>query len=216
MKKGLPTRKWKHPEGYKYLAPWTNAVVLRFLIRKFTEELPYSERRRKDQLDDAGRSVVSNIEEGYKRPTTKEYLNFLGFSQGSLEEVKGLFRQAHQDGLLKSVPGSSLRDIRIDLKEVKGLLEESKGETPLEVLYPLLSPLTGGDLTFEMMIELCNKTDYLLRRLVTSLEENITKEDSMSPLERWRWRQLTEGSQREKEFDKWLEEERKKFKNSTP
>ena len=88
MPQYFKTRQWTHPEGYKYLAVWTNAVLLRFLIRKFTETLPRSEHRSKTQLDDAGRSVVSNIEEGYKRPTTKEYLDFLGFSQGSLEEIK--------------------------------------------------------------------------------------------------------------------------------
>jgi len=201
MKRGLPTRKWNHPEGYKYLAPWTNAVLLRFLVRKFTETLPYSERRRKDQLDDAGRSVVSNIEEGYKRPTTKEYLDFLGFSQGSLEEVRGLFRQAHQDGFLRGRPNSSLKDIGIDLKEFKGKLEEDKGNTPLNILYSPLSPLKGGDLTFEMMIELCNKTDYLLRQLVMSLERSIAKKDRMSPMERWRWEQIEGERRKEKEFD---------------
>lgn len=134
MPQYFKTRQWKHPEGYKYLAIWTNAVLLRFLIRKFTEILPSSEFRRKNQIDDAGRSIVSNIEEGWKRPTTKEYLDFLGYSQGSLEEVKGLIRQLHQDGFLKSQSGSSLADLRINLKEVKGLLEESKGNISLNLL----------------------------------------------------------------------------------
>ena len=143
MRTPYSTRQWKHPEGYKYLAPWANAVLLRFLIRKFTEGLPRSEYRTKTQLDDAGRSVVSNIEEGYKRPTTKEYLDFLGFSQGSLEEIKGLVRQVCQDGFLKAKSSSQLADIGVDLKEIKGLLEESKGEIPLDVLYSPLKSLIG-------------------------------------------------------------------------
>lgn len=167
------TRQWKHPEGYKYLAPWTNAVFLRFLIRKLTGGLPQSEYRSKNQLNDAARSVVANIEEGYKRSTTKEYLDFLGFSQGSLEEVKGDVKRFYQDGFLKSKQGSSLADLSIDLKEIKGLLEDSKGEIPLDILYSPLISLKGSDITFEMLMELINKTDYLLRQLTGSLEKKL-------------------------------------------
>ena len=183
--KPYPTRQWTHPEGYKFLAPWTNAVLLRFLVRKFTEELPRSEHRTKTQLDDSARSVVSNIEEGYKRPTTKEYLDFIGFSQGSLEEVKGLVRQVYQDGFLKSVSGSGLADLMIDLKEVKGLLEESKGNISLNLLYYPLKSLKGTDLTLEIFLELINKTDWLFRQTVAALEKKVAGEVPMSHRERW-------------------------------
>jgi len=209
MPQYFKTRQWTHPEGYKFLAPWTNAVLLRFLIRKFTETLPRSEYRSKTQLDDAGRSVVSNIEEGYKRPSTKEYLSFLGFSQGSLEEIKGLVKQVYQDGFLKSKPGSSLTDLGIDLKEFKGKLKDSKGEIPLEVLYPPLSSLNspleslkGFRLTFEMFIELINKTDYLFRTLVKSLERKLAEEMPMSPREKWLKAQSERKLQEDKRFDK--------------
>lgn len=84
VKKPALSRIWTDPEGYQRLGAWQNAALLRVLIRKFTLNLtlnhPY-ERRLKAQLDDAARSVKRNIEEGYKRPTTKEYLIFLGYSQ---------------------------------------------------------------------------------------------------------------------------------------
>ena len=205
------TRQWTHPEGYKYLAPWTNAVLLRFLIRKFTETLPRPEHRTKTQLDDAARSVVSNIEEGYKRPSTKEYLSFLGFSQGSLEEIKGLLKQVYQDRFLQSRPGSSLADLGIDLKEVKGLLKDSKGEIPLEVLYPplasLKSPLTSSNdfaVTLEMFMELVNKTDYLLRTLVKSLENKMAEEMPMSPREKWLKVQAIKRLEEDRKFDEEL------------
>jgi len=198
------TRQWKHPEGYKYLAPWTNAVLLRFLIRKFTEGLSRSEYRTKTQLDDAGRSVVSNIEEGYKRPTTKEYLDFLGFSQGSLEEIKGLVRQVCQDGFLKAKSSSQLTDIGVDLKEIKGLLEESKGEISLDVLYSPLKSLNGSKLTYEMFLELINKTDYLLRQLVRSLEQKTGKEDVLSPYNKWLGKEMEQDKAENEQFDKEL------------
>ena len=192
------SRVWSDPEGYKWLVPWSNAVLLRFLIRKFTESLPQSEYRRKAQVDDAARSVVRNIEEGYKRATTSEYIDFIGYSQGSLEEVKGDVRELTEDGFLRSQPGAALVDVGIDLGEFHGRLKERRGKVkevtgeieednkgmvqerktpwdyrPVTVLYPPLSNIYAKDLTYEMFLELINKTDYLLRTLVASLERKL-------------------------------------------
>lgn len=108
--------------------------------------LPLWEKRLKVQLDDVARSQKRNIEEGWKRPTTSEYLRFLGYAQASLEEVRGDIRDAKTDEFLRSQPGSTL------------------------------NPRT---LTYEMLLELTNKTDFLLRKLVESLEAkfNTDKRD---------------------------------------
>lgn len=167
------SRMWIEPEGYQRLGVWQNAALLRVLIRKFTLNLTLNhpfERRLKAQLDDVARSVKRNIEEGWKRPTTKEYLVFLGYSQASLEEVKGDIRDAKTDGFLPSVPLSTLNStLNIDLRVVKGI---TKGE-PTELTHPYYQPLTtlkAPTLTYEIFIELINKTDWLLRKLVESLE----------------------------------------------
>jgi len=201
------SRSWTDPEGYKYLVPWSNAVLLRYFIRRFTESLPKSEYRRKSQVDDAARSVVRNIEEGFKRTTTSEYLQFIGYSQGSLEEVKGDIRELAEDKFLSSKPGSSLMGIGINLgdfnkglRENKGNIKDSKGHLPssnaplssfksplnsfkpplrdftyrpLTVLYPPLNNFQVSDLTYEIFIEIINKTDWLLRQLVQSLERKL-------------------------------------------
>ena len=182
--KNKGTRVWKDPEGYKNLAVWQNAALLRVLIRKFTLTLPLStlnnpyhkplEFRLKAQLDDAARSVKRNIEEGYKRPTTKEYLEFLGFSQGSLEEVKGDLYDAKTDGFLPSKPLSTLKGtLNIDLSVAKGTSKGPVKGEPTEPGHPYYLPLTtlkGQTLTYEIFMELINKTDFLLRKLVESLE----------------------------------------------
>ena len=176
------SRAWKDPEGYKYLVPWSNTVLLRFFVRRFTESLPKSEYRRKSQIDDAARSVVRNIEEGYKRTTTSEYLQFIGYSQGSLEEVKGDIRELTEDKFLQSKPGSSLVGIGINLGKFNQGLKEDKGNYrkikdfnyhPLTLLYPPLSNIEVKNLTYEIFIELINKTDWLLRKLVESLENKL-------------------------------------------
>lgn len=158
MKPHQSTRQWTHPEGYKYLAVWKNAVELQKLTRDFTKTLPYSERRRKDHMDDASRSVQRNIEEGYKRPTTKEYLDFLGFSQASLEEVKGDVRDCLRDEFM----GKDLHD---------------------------------------KFIELINKTDWLFRRLVDSLEKKMAEEKPLSPYERWLGGKMERKKEEDKGFD---------------
>lgn len=173
------SRAWRDPQGYQYLGVWQNAALLRTLIRKFTLNLtlnhPY-ERRLKAQLDDAARSVVRNIEEGWKRPTTKEYLEFLGYSQASLEEVKGDVRDAKTDGFLPSQPSSNLKstlniDLRVSKGPSKGLVKGDPASNPNHPYYQPLTSLNPKTLTHEIFTELINKTDYLLRALVESLEK---------------------------------------------
>ena len=87
------------------------------------------------QLLDALRSTVANIEEGYARPTTMEYLNFLGYSQASLKEGKGDVQRMNQDGLLPSRSNSSLADLAIDLGKWHAALKKS-----VISVSPLISP----------------------------------------------------------------------------
>lgn len=170
------SRVWKDPKGYQYLGAWQNSALLRVLIRKFTLTLPLWEKRLKAQMDDCARSQKRNTEEGYKRPTTSSYLDFIGFAQGSLEELRGDVRDCKTDGFLKSKPGSSLLDIGIDLRVFKGPVKgQAKGE-PTEPGHPYYKPLSALNpktLTYEMFMELINKTDYLLRKLVESLERKL-------------------------------------------
>lgn len=206
------SRTWNHPQGYRYLVQWSNAVLLRYLIRLFTSSLPKSEYRRKAQLDDAGRSTVRNLEEGYKRSNTSAYIEFISFSQGSLEECKGDIRELTEDGFLPSRPGSSLASIGLDLgsfnkalaplkssnsplKEIKGNYRRVKKLPesdrlflyhPLTVLYPPLAKVKGTDLTYEVFLELINKTDYLLRVLVESLEKKLREDQKGYQIEQAR------------------------------
>jgi four helix bundle protein len=183
------SRVWEDPKGYQYLGVWQNTALLRVLVRKFTLTLPLWEKRLKAQMDDCARSQKRNIEEGWKRPTTSEYLNFLGYSQASLEEVKGDIRDAKTDGLLPSKPGSSLRDIGIDLNVFKGAHKgQVKGEPtdPGHPYYQPLETLNPKTLTYEMFIELINKTDWLLRKLVESLETKLNQNQKFYKVEKSR------------------------------
>lgn len=151
----------KIPNGYIFLVTWSNASLFRIFVRKFTSTLPKNEYRLKAQFDDNARSTVANIEEGFARQTTSEYINFLGYSRASLIEGKGDTQRSLQDGFLKSVPGSSLRDLGIDLAdwhealkrsvisqpvEIKGIYRNLEESIPFKFLYPPVDDLKAEDL----------------------------------------------------------------------
>jgi len=203
--------------GYIHLVAWSNAELLRILVRIFTYHLPKSEYRLKAQMDDAARSVIANIEEGFRRPTTAEYLTFLGYSQASLTEVKGDIQRANQDNFLLSKPNTSLLSLHINLmdwhekikqsviskpadnKGVYGNIKESTRknlsinifQTPLHpsnFLYPPVDNLKVNQLTYEIFIELINKTDWNLRKLVGSLEDKLNRDQKFYQVEKSRLR----------------------------
>jgi four helix bundle protein len=188
------SRMWRDPHAYRFLVQWSNAVLLRLLIRKFTGTLPFKESRTKTQLDDAGRSIVSNIEEGFRRPDTRSYLEFLGFAEGSLEEVSGLIKQCLQDGFLRTIKGKKLSDLGINLQMWNEYLKDPINSSkilyfPLEgnrFNYKILKDIKGRDLTYEMFMELINKTDYVLRNLVRSLEKKANGERKYYQVEKIR------------------------------
>jgi len=190
----------KTVNGYIYLVAWSNASLLRVLNKKFTDSLPKSLYRLKTQSDDATRSVVANIEEGFARQTTSEYINFLGYSRASLIEEKGDVQRSLQDGILKSAPGSSLKSLGINLEDWHEALKKSVISKPdkgsyrkLEVikgsfkfLYDPVDSLRAETLTYEIFIELINKTDWNIRKLVESLEKKLNADKKFYQVEKMR------------------------------
>lgn len=82
---------YTNPLAYKQLRTWTQAGEILELTEEFVKTLPQKEPAR-SHMDRSARSTVRNIEEGFRRTTTQEYVNFLGFSAGSNEELLGDFQ----------------------------------------------------------------------------------------------------------------------------
>ena len=102
--------------------------------------------------------------------------------------------------MLKSVPGSSLEKLRINLRDFRdSLLRDSRGKLkdfsyhPLTILYPPLNSIRADDLTYEVFMELINKTDYLLRQLVVSLENKLADDQKGYQIEQIRLNRKTKG-----------------------
>lgn len=96
----------RNPMGYKFLRTWQQACEIFELTEKFVATLPTRHPKTgqyltdlKDQMIRSARSVVRNIEEGYARVTTREYVQFLGYSIASLEELLGDYQYCEKGEL---------------------------------------------------------------------------------------------------------------------
>jgi four helix bundle protein len=94
----------RNPLGFKKLLTWQQADLIyrktKALVAKLPKKHPRTNQfmnRLVDHLVDSARSVKRNIEEGFKRTTTSEYIEFLGFSLGSLEELHGDLMDLEKD-----------------------------------------------------------------------------------------------------------------------
>lgn len=155
------SRQWTNPVGYKYLAIYKNAELLDGLTRNITAKFPRAEHRMKEQMDDAMRSFKVNIVEGWKRPTTREYLNFLGYSQASLAELT---------------------------------------DNAEDCLRHKIISQTDYDGYFGWL----KKSDFLLGRLVKSLEEKMSRENTIPHSARMRH---IINEKKNKKTPKWIDED---------
>lgn len=78
-------------KSYEKLKIWQDSIIFVKNIYKFTEKFPKEEMFGiVSQIRRASISVPSNIAEGWARRHTKEYMNLLSISLGSLSEVHTL------------------------------------------------------------------------------------------------------------------------------
>ncbi|MFZ5644018.1 MAG: four helix bundle protein [Bacillota bacterium] len=76
-------------KNYKELEVWQKAINLVIELYKITESFPNEERYGLvSQIQRAGVSVPANIAEGWGRGSTKEYIQYLRISRGSLAELE--------------------------------------------------------------------------------------------------------------------------------
>lgn len=76
-------------KGYQSLTVWQKAMELAREIYTLTEKLPQKEQFGLcDQMKRAAISVPSNIAEGYRRGSKKDYAHFISIAHGSLSELE--------------------------------------------------------------------------------------------------------------------------------
>ncbi len=183
----------KDPYGYKKLLTYEKAENLQMACSHLTHLFPFSKTLSSlaDQMDRSARSGKQNIVEGWKRNTTREYYDFLGFAIGAIAE-------------LEEDCDDIIRGVYPELMKIKGMMgERGKGNngegigltlsnshfknpsipfawdiSEIEKLrfYPLDSSLP---LVIQLKLR-SKELNFLLRKLQDSLEQKMKNESTLS------------------------------------
>jgi four helix bundle protein len=187
-----PTR---NPYGYRELLVYQKADLIQSECTKLTAEFPKSKTAiaLADQMNRSARSTKQNIVEGWKRNSTKEYYEFLGYtvaSNAELEEDGTDIWKGHYPELM-------------GLKRVMGEMGKDKKGINIEKLpfYPL-NPF----LPFAVQLKLrCKELNFLLEKLQKSLIEKMELDHTLPTAKRIKRRDAVEA-----DFDRWLEKQKKR------
>ncbi len=91
------------PGGYRDLLVWQKGIQLAKAIYILTKSFPAEERYAlTSQLRRPAISVPSNIAEGQARHTTGEFIQFIGYAEGSLAEIDTQLVIASEVGITMS------------------------------------------------------------------------------------------------------------------
>jgi four helix bundle protein len=176
--------------GYRNLLVYKKAEELQLELSKFVSHFPHSKTllALSDQMERSARSTKQNIIEGWKRNSTNEYYQFLGYAVASNAELEADFT-----------------DICIGIYESKGIGKGKKwGEWEEEKIesipfYPL-DPLLPLPLQLKLRAKEIN---FLLDKLQNSLLEKMKTEKTLASADRFRIRER-EDAERRKELGEYL------------
>lgn len=121
-------------KNFKDLIVWQKSVDLAVKIYTITEKFPVAEKFGLcSQINRASVSVSSNIAEGSQRSTTKDYLNFLNISKGSLAELETQLCIAFR---LKLITKERYNEIVLEILEIQKILSS--------IIYKLKAKTTNN------------------------------------------------------------------------
>ncbi len=110
--------------NYKQLIVWQKSVYLAEIVYKLTSKFPKDEKYGlTSQVRRSSVSIASNIAEGAGRNSEKEFRNFLGIANGSLNELNTQLEIARRLNILD----------REELKEITSL-----GDEVQKMIYTLI------------------------------------------------------------------------------
>lgn len=177
--------------GYEYLLAYKITVPIYDYTIEFCDRCsPYhpnhphlpnfpnlSSTRTQDQMTQAARSGMANILEGAKQNSLSGYIKLCGVARGSLEELlKDYLAYARQHG----IPVWTRERVIGEIREIRMIWEilRATPTLPDSPNFPDLPNLP--DRTVNLMITLVNQANYLIDKLIKSLEEKHTKEGGFS------------------------------------
>ena len=98
----------KKAAGYEYLLAYKLTVPIYDLTVEFVKKYISYKSRTTDQMEQAARSGMQNIPEGFKQQSLAGYIKLSGVSRGSLEELlNGPTEAEKAQGYFTSIPAGS-------------------------------------------------------------------------------------------------------------
>ena len=174
--------------GYQYLLAYKITVpiydyTVEFCTRcsPFHRDHPHfpvlSSQRTHDQMVQAARSGMTNIPEGAKQESLAGYIKLSGVARGSLEELlKDYLSYARQHHMEVWTPEKVKREIR-EIRRIWEIIRENPilPDTPD---FPSLPDLP--EKAVNLLLTLIHQANYLIDKLIISLEEKHTREGGFS------------------------------------
>lgn len=163
--------------GYEYLIAYKITVPIYDYTIVFCRRWVSARSRTTDQMVQAARSGMTNVAEGNKQKSLASYIKLVGVARGSLEELlKDYLSFVRQRSLSVWSKEKSVREIR----EI-GEIWETLRRTPTLPDTPHFPDLPHDpERAVNLMITLIHQANYLLDRLVASLEVKHAKEGGFS------------------------------------
>ena len=163
----------KSKAGYEYLLAYKITVPIYDYTVIFCKKHVSIFSRTVDQMVQSARSGMQNIAEGNKQQSLAGYIKLSGVARGSLEELLNDYLAfARQNKIQIWTPEKSKREIG-EIKEIWEILRK----TPTLPDSPNFPDLPANlESSVNMMITLINQANFLLDKLIASLNEKHMKE----------------------------------------
>lgn len=163
----------KTKAGYEYLLAYKITVPIYDLTIEFCKRYIDYKSRTKDQMEQAARSGMQNIPEGYKQQSLAGYIKLSGVARGSLEELlNDYLSYARQNRLEVWDKERAKREIR-EIWEIWEIIRNNP-YLPSQPNFPSLP--NNPTQAVNLLITLIQQANFLIDKLIASLKEKHTKE----------------------------------------
>lgn len=163
----------KKKAGYEYLLAYKLTVPIYDLTMEFVKKyIPYKSRT-VDQMQQAARSGMQNISEGYKQQSLAGYIKLSGVARGSLEELLNDYLSYARQNKIEIWDKDRAKG---EIREIGEIWEIIKNN-PYLPSQPNFPPLPAHPThAVNLLITLITQANYLIDKLIESLTEKHTKE----------------------------------------
>jgi len=191
--------------GYKDLAFYKQTEIIHDFTMEFCAKYIDYRSRTKDQMEQAACSGKQNISEGYAQQDYQGKLKLMKIARGSLEELLNDYQDFLRQKGLKlwekdDQKASQARNL------VYKISPKDNGYNNYNAYNLYKVYLDKPEEAANAIICLLNQTNAMMNRKIQWIQENMTKEDTFSPRDKWLQTHIEKQKAERKDFDHQLQE----------